>query len=107
MTSRLGRLLKNLPRLREIGFGANRRVLEIEKVNHDAEVGAKVFEKMQRPLEVEGQHSSALRFGDPRVHALLSVLLLFAFPRAFAIGNCGHYSRSALGLLRTGSPKER
>ena len=74
----VGRLLKNLPRLREIGFGANRRVLEVEKVSHDSQVGAKVFEKMQKPLEVEGQHASALRFGDPRVQALLSVLLLFA-----------------------------
>ena len=74
----VGRLLKNLPRLRQIGFGANRRVLEVEKVSHNSQVGAKVFEKLQKPLEVEGQHASALRFGDPRVQALLSVLLLFA-----------------------------
>jgi hypothetical protein len=33
---------------------------------------------MKKPLEVDGQHASALRFGDPRVQALLSVLLLFA-----------------------------
>ena len=42
-------------------------------------MGTKVFEKLQKPLEVEGQHASALRFGDPRVQALLSVLLLFAW----------------------------
>jgi hypothetical protein len=75
----VGRLLKNLPRLRQIGFGANRRVLEVEKVSHNSQVGAKVFERMQKPLTVEGQHASALRFGDPRVQALLSVLLLFAW----------------------------
>jgi hypothetical protein len=74
----VGRLLKNLPRLRQIGFGANRRVLEVEKVSHNSQVGAKVFERMQKPLTVEGQHASALRFGDPRVQALLSVLLMFA-----------------------------
>jgi hypothetical protein len=74
----VGRLLKNLPRLREIGFGANRRVLEVEKVSHDCQVGAEVFEKMQQPAEVEGQHASALRFGDPRVQALLNVLLMFS-----------------------------
>jgi hypothetical protein len=74
----VGRRLKNLPRLRQIGFGANRRVLELETVSHDSQVGAKAFEKMQKPLEVDGQHASALRFGDPRVQALLSVLLLFA-----------------------------
>jgi hypothetical protein len=38
----VGRLLKNLPRLRQIGFGANRRVLELETVSHDSQVGAKV-----------------------------------------------------------------
>jgi hypothetical protein len=75
----VGRRLKNLPRLRHIGFGANRRVLELETVSHDSRVGAEVFEKMQKPLEVGGQHASALRFGDPRVQALLSVLLLFAW----------------------------
>ena len=71
--------MKNLPRLREIGFGANRRVLELEKVSHDSQVGAEVLEKMQKTLEVEGQHASAMRFGDPRVQALLSILLLFAW----------------------------
>ena len=78
----VGRLLKNLPQLRHIGFGANRRVLEVEKVSHDSQVGAKVFEKMQKPLEVAGQHASALRFGDPRVQALLSVLLMFVLQPA-------------------------
>jgi hypothetical protein len=74
----VGRLLKNLPRLRQIGFGANRRVLEIEKVSHDSQIGAEVFEKMQQPAEVDGQHASALRFGDPRVQALLGVLLMLS-----------------------------
>ncbi|MEA3208294.1 MAG: hypothetical protein QOE70_1351 [Chthoniobacter sp.] len=72
----VGRLLKNLPRLREIGFGANRRVLEVETVSHNPHVGAEVFAQMQKPAEVDGQHASALRFGDPRVQALLSVLLM-------------------------------
>lgn len=75
---KVGRLLHNLPRLREIGFGANRRVLEVEKVSHDCQVGAEVFERMQQPAEVEGQHASALRFGDARVQALLSVLVMLS-----------------------------
>jgi hypothetical protein len=74
----VGRLLKNLTRVREIGFATNRRVLEVEKVSHDCTIGAEVFEKMQRPAEVDGQHASALRFGDPRVQALLGVLLMLS-----------------------------
>jgi hypothetical protein len=32
-----------------------------------------------RPIEVDGQRASALRFGDAHVQALLSVLVLFSF----------------------------
>jgi len=73
----VGRLLKNLPRLREIGFAANRRVLELESVTHDNRIGARAFEQLQKPLTTEdGQRASALRFGDGRVQAILGVLLL-------------------------------
>jgi hypothetical protein len=71
----VGRLLKNLPRLREIGFGANRRMIEVEKASHDCRVGAAAFEKLQNPIRVEEQRASALRFGDARVQALLGVLV--------------------------------
>ena len=72
----MGRLLGNLPKLREIGFAANRRMLEVEKTSHDCRVGAKTFEMLQSPASVEGQRASALRFGDARVQALFAVLLL-------------------------------
>jgi hypothetical protein len=72
----VGRLLVNLPALRTIGFGANRRLLEAEKASHDCRVGAQTFEELQRPAQVESQRASALRFGDARVQALFAVLLL-------------------------------
>ena len=72
----VGRLLVNLPKLRTIGFGANRRLLEVEKASHDCRVGAQAFEALQRPAQVESQRASALRFGDARVQALFGVLLL-------------------------------
>ena len=34
---------------------------------------------MVRPIQVEGQRAAALGFGDARVQALLSVLVLFSF----------------------------
>lgn len=80
----VGRRLKNLPALRTIGFGANRRVLEVEKLSHDCQIGAEAFEKLQQPAKVDGQHASALRFGDARVQALLSVLVIFCLqPEGF------------------------
>ena len=75
----VGRLIKNLPRLREIGFAANRRVLEVETVSHDNRVGALAFDTLQKPvINDEGQRASALRFGDGRVQALFAVLMLLS-----------------------------
>jgi hypothetical protein len=80
----VGRRIHNLPRLRQIGFAANRRVLEVEKLSHDCHVGAERFQTLQQPVEVDGQRGSALRFGDPRVQALLAVLVLFCLqPEGF------------------------
>ena len=73
----VGRRLKNLPQLRRIGFEANRRVLEVQRVSHDCQIGAEAFEKLQNPVQVEGQRASALRFGQERVQALMAVLVMF------------------------------
>jgi len=80
----VGRRLKNLPALRQIGFAANRRVLEVERLTHDCHIGAEAFDKLQKPAEVDGQHVSALPFGQQRVQALLAVLVLFCLqPEGF------------------------
>jgi len=75
----IGKLLKNLPALRQVGFQANRRLLDVQTVSHDCSIGEDAFAQVVRPIEVEGQRASALRFGDARVQALLSVLVLFSF----------------------------
>ena len=74
---RVGRRLKNLPALRQIGFAANRRVLEVERLSHDCHIGAAAFDQLQQPAEVDGQHAAALPFGQERVQALLLVLVMF------------------------------
>jgi hypothetical protein len=80
----VGRRLRNLNSLRQIGFTANRRVLEVEKVSHDCHIGMEAFERLQGPIEVEEQRASALRFGDKRVQAPCTALCLFALqPQGF------------------------
>jgi hypothetical protein len=74
----VGRLVRNLPQLRKIGFAANRRLLEVETLNHDCQIGAAAFAALQQPTDVDGQHGSALRFGDVRVQAMLAVLLMMS-----------------------------
>lgn len=81
---KVGRRLKNLDTLRGIGRAANRRVLEVERLSHDCHIGAAAFEKLQKPAEVDGQHASALPFGQERVQALLLVLVMFCLqPEGF------------------------
>ena len=73
----IGRRLLNLPALRAIGFAANRRVLEVERISQDCQLGEAVFDQVNRPQVVNGQRASALAFGDGRVMALLQALCLF------------------------------
>jgi DNA-binding PadR family transcriptional regulator len=73
----IGRRIKNLEELRMIGFAANRRLLDVQRIGHDCFIGEACFQEMQRPVSLNDQRAAALRFADPRVQALLHVLLLF------------------------------
>jgi hypothetical protein len=72
----IGRRIDNLAELRKIGFAANRRLLDVQRIGHDCFIGEASFQDMQRPPTVDGRRAPALRFADPRVQALLHVLLL-------------------------------
>jgi len=74
----IGKLLTNLPALRQIGFQANRRLLDVQTVSDDCAISEEGFEKVDRPITVDGQRASALRFGDSQVQALFAVLVLFS-----------------------------
>jgi hypothetical protein len=74
----IGRALRNLPALREIGFAANRRLLHVESLSHDCLVGEDHLEALTQPIVVHDQRAAGLRFGDRRVHALLHTLCLFS-----------------------------
>ena len=81
----IGRRLKNLPALRKVGFQANRRLLSVQRISHDSTLGQDAFSSIQGPTIVQGQRASGLRFGHPRVLALLAALLLFRLsPRGFS-----------------------
>ena len=73
----IGKRLHNLPALREIGFTANRRLLDVQRTSCDCHIGEDAFDRVCAPVVVDGQRAPALRFGDPRVQALLSVLVVF------------------------------
>lgn len=74
---RLGRRLVNLPAYRELGFAANRRLLNVQKASPHSMLGETVFQAVTSPCTVGQQRASALPYGDPVVLALLHLLLLF------------------------------
>ncbi|MBI3264623.1 MAG: hypothetical protein HYZ58_15975 [Acidobacteria bacterium] len=74
----IGRALRNLPALREIGFTANRRLLHVESLSHDCLIGEDRIHAVTSPVLVEDHRAAGLRFGDRRVHALMHALCLFA-----------------------------
>lgn len=81
----IGKALDNLPRLREVAFAANRRLLHVQQLRHDPTLGEDAFQTMTTPQVVAGQRVSGLRFGDPMVLALFSALMLFRHvPRGFS-----------------------
>lgn len=69
--------LQNLPHLRKVGEQVNRKLLEIERVGNNCALSQDALDRLQSPTVVEEQRASALRFGDPRVMALLHALCCF------------------------------
>jgi hypothetical protein len=81
----IGKRLSNLPALRRIGFQANRRLVDVQRISQDCAVGEAAFKGINEPVEIDGQRASGLRFADVAVQALLSSLLVFRLlPRGFS-----------------------
>ncbi len=95
----LGKGLQNLPALRHVGFHANRRLLDVQRSSDDCAIGEDGFQRVTRPIVVNGQRAPALPFADPRVQALLNVLVLFCLlPRGFAHRDVRDHLAPLLGL---------
>ncbi len=95
----IGRRLKNLPVLRQVGFQANRRLLDVQRLTHDCRIGEDASRQVARPLKVNGRRVSALRFDDERVQKLLSALVVFRLqPRGFSNRDLREYVAPLLGI---------
>jgi hypothetical protein len=77
--------LHNLPALRQVGFQANRRLLDTERISHDCILAEEAFQKLNRPVELHGQRASALHFADSKVQAIWNALFVFRLlPKGFS-----------------------
>jgi DNA-binding PadR family transcriptional regulator len=73
----VNRGILNLPKLRQIGFQANRRLLDVQRISHDCALGEDAFQRLQRPATKDNQRTSAMRFADNTVQALLAAMVMF------------------------------
>jgi len=98
----IGKRLCNLPALRQVGFQANRRLLEVERLSHDCAVGEEALQQLNGPVEVNGQRTSALRTTDLRVLALWHLLVWFRLlPCGFANRDLREQLAALTGQLPT------
>jgi hypothetical protein len=95
----IGRALTNLSALRKVGFQANRRLLDVQRLSHDGAIGEGTVAQVHRPVVVAGQRAPALRFLDPRVLALFGALVLFRLvPEGFTARDLRQHVAPLLGL---------
>ena len=70
--------LETLPQLRATGAQINQQVLTVERLSHDCSLNQDTLAQLQTSRQQGTQRIPALRFGDPRVVALLQALCRFA-----------------------------
>jgi hypothetical protein len=66
----IGKNLRNLPALRRIGFQANRRLLQVQRISHDCILAEETFQKSIVRCKWHPQRVSVLHFADRKVQAL-------------------------------------
>jgi hypothetical protein len=80
----VAKAVDNLSFLRDLGQQVNRKLLEVERLSHHCVLTQDALDRLQQPTVEDGQRVSALRFGDPRVMALLQAITGFThLPRGF------------------------
>jgi hypothetical protein len=95
----IGKSLRNLDKLRQVGFQANRRLLEVEQISHDCILTEEQLEGLNHPLQIGQQRVSALRFGDRNVQALCHAALAFdLLPAGFSNGQLRARLAPLLGI---------
>jgi hypothetical protein len=70
--------LSHLPELKEIGFTASRRLLDVQRISHDPAEGAAALTALTGPvISPAGTRTAGMPVTNSRVQALLAVLCLF------------------------------
>ena len=68
---------ENWKALRAVGEAANQRLCDAQAADARPAPDVATFTEVTRPSTVDGQHAPALRFGDPRVMAVMAAIVGF------------------------------
>jgi hypothetical protein len=92
--------LSHLPELKEIGFTASRRLLDVQRISHDPAEGAAALAALASPvISPAGTRTAGMPITSPRVQALLAVLCVFRLlPNGFTNRDLRNHLAPLLGL---------
>ena len=92
--------LSHLPELKEIGFTASRRLLDVQRISHDPAEGAAALAALTQPvISPAGTRTAGMPLISPRVQALLSALCVFRLlPNGFTNRDLRNHLAPLLGL---------
>ena len=105
------RRLCNLDDLKEVGFKANRRLLDVQQISHDCSIGIETLDALHRPAALDNRRVSAMRFGSPRAQPVLTVRLMHVFSQQVGVlegpPNFAQSSPSSARPVKSGSCRRR
>ena len=92
--------LSHLPELKEIGFTASRRLLDVQRISHDPAEGAAALTALTQPvISPAGTRTAGMPVTSSRVQALLSALCVFRLlPNGFTNRDLRIHLAPLLGL---------
>jgi hypothetical protein len=92
--------LSHLPQLKEIGFTASRRLLQVQRISHDPAEGTAALAALTSPvISPAGTRTAGLPVTSPRVQALLAALCAFRLlPDGFTSRDLRAHLAPLLGL---------
>jgi hypothetical protein len=92
--------LSHLPELKEIGFTASRRLLDVQRISHDPAEGAATLAALTQPVtSPAGTRTAGMPLLSPRVQALLSAICAFRLlPNGFTNRDLRYHLAPLLGL---------
>ena len=96
----VARGLSHLPELKEIGYSASRRLLDVQRISHDPAEGAAILAALTSPvISPAGTRTAGMPITSPRVQALLSALCAFRLlPNGFTNRDLRNCLAPLLGL---------